>query len=73
MNISKYITEVVIFQPDLHGSAPTGGWIAEEGRVLRRVRNRSCTMYSTVAAQEQGARLPASRHRRLYFSQKIRQ
>ena len=26
-------------------SAPTGGWIAEEGRVLRRVRNRSvlCT------------------------------
>ena len=28
-------------------------------------------MYSTVAAQEQGARLPASRHRRLDFSQKI--
>ena len=26
---------------------------------------QECTMYSTVAAQEQGARLPASRHRRL--------
>ena len=25
---------------------------------------QECTMYSTVAAQEQGARLPASRHRR---------
>ena len=35
----------MIFQPDLHGLTPTGGWIAEEGRVLRRVRNRSvlCT------------------------------
>ena len=31
---------------------------------------QECTMYSTVAAQEQGARLPASRHRRLDFSQK---
>ena len=34
---------------------------------------QECTVYSTVAAQEQGARLPASRHRRLDFSQKIRQ
>ena len=31
---------------------------------------QECTVYSTVAAQEQGARLPASRRRRLDFSQK---
>ena len=34
---------------------------------------QECTVYSTVAAQEQGARLPASRHRSKDFSQKLRQ
>ena len=48
MNISvmyKIYHRSCDFSTRLHGSAPTGGWIAEEGRVLRRVRNRSvlCT------------------------------
>ncbi|MBO5644102.1 MAG: hypothetical protein J6S90_02545, partial [Lentisphaeria bacterium] len=44
-----------------------GGCSARQGRVLRRVKQRSVLLYTTAAAQQQGARLPAIRRRGFDF------
>ena len=81
----------MIFQPDQHGLAPTagrkgkkgliatGGWIAEEGRVLRRVRNRSVLCTRLLRRRSKARDYPQAIHRRstvftlnlLPFDQKI--
>ena len=69
----KNITKVAICQLENHGLFSTGGCSVRQCRVLRRVRGGSVRLYSTSAAQEQGARLTTMRHRCEDFSQKLRQ
>ena len=73
----------MIFQPGKHGvvcirripSSPYGSAVTRqcgEMSVFATGMVQECTtVYSTVPAQEQGARLPAMRRRRLDFSQKL--
>ena len=46
--------------------AKSDGWIAKGWSGFAMSTQQECTVYPTVAAQEQGARLPTSLQRRLF-------